>query len=90
MRDAVWVATLSISTRTRNKIENLHGITEDDVRQAIIGRVGLDYRWDKHPERGWRVLITCEIRFRRVVVVHCPAPHPMGDAWRLGSAYFID
>jgi hypothetical protein len=40
----VWVAHLSISTRTRNKIVSDHEITEPEVRDAVVCRSGLAYR----------------------------------------------
>ena len=51
---------------------------------------GLYGRWDDDPERGCRALIDVTIRERPATVVLYPAEHPMGDAWKLGSVYFVD
>lgn len=86
----VWVAHLSISRRTAHKITQLHGITEAEVRDAVECVRGLYGRWDDDPERGRRALIDVTVRARPVTVVLYPSKHPMGDAWKLGSVYFVD
>lgn len=86
----VWVAELSISRRTVQKITQLHGITEEELREAVQCVRGLYGRWDDDPERGRRALIDVTVRGRPVAVVLYPAEHRMGDAWTLGSVYFVD
>ena len=48
----VWVAKLHISDRTAQKIIQRHGVTPDEVIEAIVGVVGLRYVWSENPERG--------------------------------------
>jgi hypothetical protein len=84
---AVWVATLHISDRTAKKIVQVHRITPDEVREAVVGVVGLRYVWSKDPERGERAIVETTIRGRRVLVVLYPRQSTMGDEWNLGSAY---
>jgi hypothetical protein len=86
----VWVARLSISCRTAQKVTQLHGITEVEVRDAVECVRGLYGRWDDHSERGRRALIDVTVRGRPATVVRYPSEHPMGDAWKLGSVYFVD
>lgn len=81
---------MSISRRTAQKITQLHGITEVEVRDAVECVRGLYGRWDDDPERGRRAVIDVTVRARPVTVVLYPAEHPMGDAWKLGSVYFVD
>lgn len=81
---------MSISTRTRDKIDRAHGIDEQEVRDAVVCVRGLEVRYDEHPTRGFRAIISCRIRQRLAAVVLYPCRHPMGDAWNLGSAYFVD
>jgi len=85
-----WVAELSISRRTAQKIAQVHGITEKELRDSVKCVRGLYGRWDDDPERGCRALIDVAIRGRPATVVLYPAEHPMGDAWKLGSVYFVD
>ncbi len=75
---AVWVAELHISDRTAQKIVQTHRITPDEVREAVVGVVGLRYVWSEDPERG-----------RRVLIVLYPRESTMGDEWNLGSAYSV-
>jgi len=86
---AVWVATLHISDRTAQKIVQTHRITPDEVREAVVGVVGLRYVWSEDPERGERAIIETTIRGRRVLVVLYPRESTMGDEWNLGSAYSV-
>ncbi|MDQ3886794.1 MAG: hypothetical protein M3308_07275 [Actinomycetota bacterium] len=86
----VWVAQLTVSLRTAQKIAQLHGITETEVRDSVQCVRGLYGRWDEDPERGLRALIDVVIRDRPATVVLYPAPHPMRDTWKLGSVYFVD
>jgi hypothetical protein len=89
-RERVWVALLSVSTRTRNKIVGDHQIQEQEVRDVVVCQAGLEYRWELDPNHGWKAVVSCEIRGRPCAIVLFPAPHPLGDAWHLGSAYFVD
>jgi hypothetical protein len=86
----VWVAHLSISRRIANKITQIHGITEVEVRDAVVCVLGLYGRWDDDPERGRRAVIDVTVRDRPTTVVLYPLQHPMGDAWKLASVYFVD
>lgn len=84
---AVWVAKLHISARTAQKIVQRHQITPNEVREAVVGVVGLHYVWNEDPERGERAIIETTIRGRRVLIVLYPRESTMGDEWNLGSAY---
>lgn len=86
----IWVARLNISQRTAEKIIQEHGITPDEVRQAVVCVEGLGFARHYHEERGWRVIIKIWIRWRPVVVVLYEDEDPMGDVWNLGSAYFAN
>jgi hypothetical protein len=84
---SVWVAKLHISPRTEQKINQLHGLTADEVRAAVVCVRDLRGTWHVHPERGRRALIDVTIRRQLVVVVLYPVDSVMGDEWNLGSAY---
>ncbi len=90
MEKTVWAAQLSISTRTARKIAQDHGIAEAEVRDAVQCVENVPVRWDGHPKRGLRAVLSVIVRGRPCAVVLYPVKHPMGDAWRLGSAYFVD
>jgi hypothetical protein len=85
--ELLWVAKLLISDATAKKIDSLHRVTEDDVRDAVVCVAGLRYVWDDAPERGLRVLVDVTIGNRQVLVVLYPVDDAMGDAYALGSAY---
>lgn len=53
---------LSISRRTAQKIAQVHGITDEEVRDAVECVRDLFGRWDDDPERGHRALIDITIR----------------------------
>lgn len=86
----VWVAVLHISTRTAEKIASRHHLTRDEVRDAVVCVSGLTFAWHSHPDRGDRIIISVEIRGRPALVVLYPTNDAAGDAWSLGSAYFVD
>lgn len=86
----LWVAWLNISGRTTEKITQLHGITPDEVRQAVVCVADLEFGWHHHPERGWRAIVETEIRGRPVLVVLYDADDPVGDVYNLGSVYFTE
>lgn len=87
---SVWIAELLISERTAQKIRHRHDIEPDELRDALVCVAGLIGRWDDDPERGRRALIDVTIRDRLATVVLYPRRHPMGDAWAVGSVYFVD
>jgi hypothetical protein len=86
----VWVAQLFISEAVAQKINQRHRIEPHEVRSEVVCVAGLRGRWDDHPERGRRAVIDISIRGRLAAVVLYPREHQMGDAWNLGSIYFVD
>jgi hypothetical protein len=86
----IWVARLNVSRRTAEKINSVHSMTEHEVRSAVECVEGLQFSWDDDPARGLRAIVKTSIRNRPVLVVLYPAWDPVGDAWNLGSAYFVD
>lgn len=87
---SVWVADLAISDQVAQKIWQRHRIRPDEVRDAVVCVAGLPGRWDDHPERGRRAVIDITVRNQEATVVLYPRQHPMGDAWNLGSVYFVN
>ncbi len=87
MAEAIWVAVLHVSERTRRKLAEKHGLDSDDVRSAVQCIRGLEHTWDDDAERGLRVIVLAEISGERCYVVLYPRDHPLGDEWDLGSAY---
>lgn len=87
MSESLWVARLLISDATVKKIDSLHHVTEEQVREAVVCVAGLPYAWDDDPERGLRALVEVTIGNRRVLIVLYPVDDPMGDVFALGSAY---
>ena len=66
----LWVAVLNVSVRTAQKLSSKHGLSEAEVRMAIVGVKGLRYVWDDSPDgRGLRAIVETNINGRRVLVV---------------------
>lgn len=86
----VRVAELHVSERTRQKIAQKHGITEEDVRDVIVGVEGLKGGWNDDARRGRRAIINTPINGRRALIVLYPAESALGDTWHLASAYYVD
>lgn len=82
------MARLRISERVAAKIERLHQISPQEVRDAVVCVKGLNVSEDFDVERGRRVIVRTRIRYREALVVLYPSDDPMGDVWRLGSVYF--
>lgn len=87
---ALWVATIHISAAVAEKINSKHGITVDEVRDAVVCIEDLDFVHSHHETRGWRWLVKTRIQERPALLVLYDADDPIGDVYRLGSAYFID
>jgi hypothetical protein len=73
-----------------SEISQLHGITAEEVRDAVVCVEGLSFAWHNHPDRGWRAIVEIRIRGRLALVVLYEADDPLGDSWNLGSAYFVE
>lgn len=86
---AIWVGELHISARTAAKLSSKHGLRACDVRDAVQCVNGLNFVWDEHPERGWRVIIETTVAGQQTLVVLYPHDDLAGDVWNLGSAYRI-
>lgn len=82
--DSIWVAQLNISDATAAQVEDRHGISVAQLRDALVAVAGLPFRWDDHPDRGRRAVLTVPIGRHVVTVVLYPSGE---DAWNLGSAY---
>jgi hypothetical protein len=84
----MWVAELRISRRTAQKISDLHHVDAADVRNAVVCVSGLQFVWQRHPERGLRALVQAPIGgYKSLVVLYPVTEHPLGDVYRLGTAY---
>lgn len=86
---SIWVAELRISAKTAAKLSSKHGLRACNVRDAVLCVYGLDFVWNFHPDRGWRVITQTMVAGRRTLVVLYPVDDMMGDVWNLGSAYQI-
>jgi hypothetical protein len=81
------VSRLIVSQATGAKIAQRHGISPDEVWDAVVCVSGLAYVWDCDPERGERAIVETYIRERRTLVVLYPASGEQEDVYNLGSAY---
>lgn len=88
MAGSVWVAVLHVSGRTAEKLANVHGLSEDEVRLHVQCVSGLRGAWHEHPDRGLRMLLKVPMRGGTVLVVLYPRDG-YEDEWNLASAYHI-
>lgn len=86
--ESIWVAHLKISRATAAKIAHKHGITGQEVKDAVECVRGIPFTWNDDPERGRRAILLVSIRgFPVEVVLYPRATDAYGDTWALGSAY---
>lgn len=86
----LWVARLDVSHATAQKIINMHGLSEQEVRDAVECVAGLSFVWDDDLERGRRAIVETFIRGDRTLVVLYPAGVLLDeDVYNLGSAYRV-
>jgi len=64
----IWVPQLLISPRTEQKIVQGHQTTAAEVRDAVVGAVGLPFRWHRD-EASERAIVEVTIRGRTTLVV---------------------
>lgn len=83
----IWIARLIVSSATATKLSGRHGLSADEVRDALTCVPGLQFVWDDDPVRGRRAMVGVVIRQQAVIVVLYPVDDPYGGVWRLGSAY---
>jgi len=83
------VDLLKISDRVAEKIIEAHGITPQQVREAVEGVGGLPFSWHHHRERGDRAYVVTEIDGVAVQVVLYPSRTGDAREWHLGSAYTV-
>lgn len=81
-----YIAEVRISPAMEAKIRQKHGVTGDEVREAVILTPLERARWHEHPQRGWRLLVTgTTYAGRRLNLVLYPVDAEDGT-WSLGTA----
>ncbi|MGO8873395.1 MAG: hypothetical protein ACLQPH_18730 [Acidimicrobiales bacterium] len=83
----IWVAQLKISQATAEKINGLHGISGQEVKDAVECVRGLPFVWDDDPVRGRRAIVQVNIRGPVEIALYPKETDAYGDVWALGSAY---
>lgn len=88
-RPVAYIAELlPPSSSLIDKLHRKHGVTLDEVREAVILTDVRSSVWDWHPDpaRGWRLLVTgTTYAGRGLLVVLYPVDEQDGT-WRLGTA----
>ncbi len=88
-RPVAYIAELlPPSAELIDKLHRKHGVTLDEVREAVIltDVESSVWDWDDDPARGWRLLVTATTYAgRRLLVVLYPVDEDEGT-WRLGTA----
>lgn len=88
-RPVAYIAELvAPSAALIDKIHRKHGVTLDEVREAVIltDVESSAWSWDSDPARGWRLIVLgTTYAERRLLVVLYPVDEIDG-IWRLGTA----
>jgi hypothetical protein len=72
--------------KAAHKIAVKHGVSADEVRDALICTPGLSYVWDDSPTRGRRAIVRTRIRGLAYLAVLYPDVRD-SSCWDLGSVY---
>jgi hypothetical protein len=88
MTTGVYIAVVEIDSSCEYKIRNKHGITGDEVREAIILTPVSAY-WEDSAVHGLRLLVTGSTRDRREVFAVLQPLDPTDGAWALRTARWI-
>ena len=65
----IWVAVLDITDGVAAKLNQKHGLTQHEVREAVQCRQGLNVRREWDQNRGWRWYVDVRIRNDPYLVV---------------------
>lgn len=85
----IWVAVLMISDKVAEKIISKHGITPDEVRQAVLCTPRLRGRQEIDDVRGLRYYLRVTVRGRTCLAVLYPSPKDP-ETFALGSIYEVE
>lgn len=81
-----YIALVRASPNVERKILERHGVTMNEVWEAVVLTQVLRSAWDFDQQRGWRLLVVGETyESRRLNVVLYPAQFEEGS-WNLGTA----
>jgi hypothetical protein len=75
---------LEVSPRVEEKINSLHGVTLEDVLDALDGLISSV--WNEEPDRGRRLYVWGRAGRRVIFVCLRPLDEHAGE-WRLVTAY---
>lgn len=54
--ETAWIAEIEVSGPVLAKIRSKHGVTLDEVKEATLCGAADAVVWDRHPEKGLRLL----------------------------------
>lgn len=86
MQQRFWVAELRISDRVAEKLARKHGLSSQDVSDALVAQERLLGAWNDDPERGRRLLVGIDLGGVAAIAVLYPVAG-QEDVWNLGSCY---
>lgn len=88
MTAGVYIAAVEIDPSCEYKIRNKHGITGDEVREAIVLTAVRAY-WEDSEIHGLRLLVTGDTGDGRGVFAVLQPLDPTDGAWRLRTARWL-
>ncbi len=86
----VYIAVVTASPAIQQKILDKHGVTFDEVKEAVVLTMVQRSGWNFCEVRGWRLFVTgWTYTGRRINVILYPIDVPDGT-WDLGTAMPAD
>lgn len=87
----ILIVDLSISPRVLEKISSKHGVSPEDVQEALVLTHRVEARWDFSEEHEcWRILAIGVSRSGRALKAALYPVDEYSGRWRLGTAFWAE
>jgi hypothetical protein len=83
---AIYIADIRIALSVELKIKEKHGVTPEEVREALILRREAQARWEDHPVHGRRVVAVGWTYAQRMIIASLYPIDQHDGVWSLMTA----
>ena len=83
---AEWIGEISCSDATGDKLIAKHGVTIDEVREAVCWGAADEARWHDHPEHGRRLVVKGSTYGGRLLIVVLAPVDRVDGRWECKTA----
>lgn len=88
MARPVWIAEVRFSHSVRWKLRVKHGLTPDEIREAVcFGGNKFDGRWNDHPHYGRRLVVRAESYDGVAMIVYLKPLNYIDGIWICKTAW---